>query len=118
MHKTGTVFPLSPASSGTVYAEAIADALRMELGSTQSATKAIMRWTGASDRAVKYWLSGTQGPGGRHLILMAGQSDAVLQRVLALAGRDVFSLALELNAAKAALARATAIIDAITPSPQ
>ena len=111
MHKKGKILPLSAIS----YAEAIASALRTDVGTTRSATKTIMRWTGASERAVKYWLSGTQGPGGRHLILMARQSDAVLQTVLKLAGKDVFLLSLELSAARAALARATAIIDAIAP---
>jgi hypothetical protein len=46
---------------------------------------------------------------------MASQSDTVMHTLLKLADRDLFELAIELNAAKAALARASAIIDALGP---
>lgn len=115
VQKTGTDFPLSRVSSGAEYAVAISTALKTELGTSHSAIKTIMRWTGACDRTAKYWLAGTRGPGGRHLILMASKSDTVMHTLLRLADRDLFELAIELNAAKAALARASAIIDALHP---
>jgi hypothetical protein len=55
------------------YREAIADALRRELG--------------ASERTAKYWLSGERGPSGEHLIRLAQHSDAVLITTLTMAGR-------------------------------
>jgi len=48
-----------------------------------------MRWTGASERTVKYWLAGERGPSGDHLIALVRHSDAVLFMLLALAGRHV-----------------------------
>jgi hypothetical protein len=51
-----------------------------------------MRWSGASERAarywfaVKYWFSGERGPSGDHLVARARPSDAVLY-VVALVGR-------------------------------
>lgn len=48
-----------------------------------------MRWTGASERTVKYWLAGERGPSGDHLIALARHSDAVLFMLFALAGRHV-----------------------------
>ncbi len=114
--KKGTTVPKMGPQTDNGYAAAIASALKEELGSTAQATKTVMRWTGASDRAAKYWLSGTRGPDGLHLILLARNSDAVLHSLLRMADRDVYELAIELNAAKAALSRAVALIEALHPS--
>lgn len=111
--KKGTVVPQDGGKPGGIYAAAISEALKSELGSSFRATKTVMRWTGASDRTAKYWIAGTRGPDGWHLILLARNSDAVLHTLLKLADRDLFELAIELNAAKAALGRAAAIIDAL-----
>ena len=46
-----------------------------------------MRWTGASERTVKYWFAGERGPSGEHLILLARHSDAIVLVLLALAER-------------------------------
>jgi hypothetical protein len=54
-----------------------------------------MRWTGASERTVKYWFSGERGPSGDHLIALARHSDAALCGVLALAGRHIVDDAVE-----------------------
>ena len=54
--KMGTTVHL--ATDKTFYRKAIAAALHDELGTTHQAIKAAMRWTGASERTVKYWLSG------------------------------------------------------------
>ena len=85
--KTGTI--VHPEGSQARYREAGAAALIQELGLTHRAVKTAMRWTGASERTVKYWLAGERGPSGEHLIALAGHSDAVLLAVLALAGRLV-----------------------------
>lgn len=43
----------------------------------------------ASERTVKYWLSGERGPSGEHLVSLSRQSDAVLIVLLSLADRLV-----------------------------
>jgi len=47
-----------------------------------------MRWTRASERAVKGWISGKRGPSGEHLILLMACSDAVLAAILKVTGRE------------------------------
>lgn len=83
--KMGTTVHLD--ADQTAYRKAIADALRRELGPTHQAIKTVMRWTGASERTAKYWLSGERGPSGEHLILLAQHSDAALITILTMAGR-------------------------------
>ena len=83
--KMGTTVHL--AADQARYRRAIADALSRELGPTHQAIKTAMRWTGASERTVKYWLSGERGPSGEHLILLAQHSDAVLMTILTMAER-------------------------------
>lgn len=90
--KMGTVVPkmgttVHLAADQARYREAVAAALRAELGPTHQAIKTAMRWTGASERTVKYWLSGERGPSGEHLILLAQHSDAVLLTILTMAER-------------------------------
>jgi len=46
-----------------------------------------MRWTGASERTVKYWIAGERGPSREHLIALARHSDIVFHMVLMLADR-------------------------------
>ena len=83
--KMGTTVHL--AADQEAYRKAIADALRRELGPTHQAIKTVMRWTGASERTAKYWLSGERGPSGEHLIRLAQHSDAVLITILTMAER-------------------------------
>lgn len=90
--KMGTSVPkmgttVHPDADQAAYRRAIADALRRELGLTHQAIKTVMRWTGASERTAKYWLSGERGPSGEHLIQLAQHSDAVLITILTMAGR-------------------------------
>ena len=90
--KMGTVVPkmgtvLHPDGIPGDYRAAIALALHAELGSTHRAIKTAMRWTGASERTVKYWFAGERGPSGEHLILLARHSDAIVLVLLALAER-------------------------------
>jgi hypothetical protein len=78
------------------YPGAIATALRQELGTTHQAIKLAMRWTGASERTVKYWFAGTTGPSGEHLIALARHSDVILGVFLQRAGRKHFAGALRI----------------------
>ena len=81
--KTGTIVHLE--ADVADYRSAIA--LRDELGLTHRAVKTAMRWTGASERTVKYWIAGERGPSGEHLIALARHSDIVFHMVLMLADR-------------------------------
>ncbi len=83
--KMGTVLHLE--AEQIDYRRAIAMALHEELGATHRAIKLAMRWTGASERTVKYWFAGERGPSGQHLVSLARHSDVVLYVFLAMAGR-------------------------------
>lgn len=89
LHSRGKKLPFSDveAQAPIGYARAIAGALRSDAASGGVPAKVIMRWTGASERAAKGWISGKQGPSGEHLIALMQQSDAVWQAVLHPAGR-------------------------------
>jgi hypothetical protein len=65
----------------------ISVALRNELGNSRQATKTVMRWTGASERAVKNWLAASHGPSGEHLVHLAKHSDEVFELFLLMAER-------------------------------
>ena len=71
------------------YRGAVAMALHGELGSTHRAIKSAMRWTGASERAVKYWFAGERGPSREHLVSLARHSDVVPVLLLTMADRLV-----------------------------
>jgi hypothetical protein len=47
-----------------------------------------MRWTGASERTVKGWLSGANGPCGEHLVELMAKSDEVWDALRGLANRQ------------------------------
>jgi len=108
---------LSRSSRGSnAYAEAIAEALRTELGATHRATKTLMRWTGVSERTAKNWLSGRCGPSGHHLVQLASQSDIVLAAMLALAGRNHHMVGAKLLGMRESLAGIVQLIDDSLPN--
>jgi hypothetical protein len=74
--------------SQDAYSKAVAAALGRDIDHSKSAIKEIMRWTGASERCVKNWLSGRNGPSGVHLIGLMARSDQVFWAVHELAGRE------------------------------
>lgn len=110
--KKGKFVHRAPEIDCLSYATVIAAALRSELGSTHCATKTVMRWSGASDRCVKNWLSGTCGPSGRHLIMLARHSDAVLACILKMSGRQGVVLTSQLKTLREALTDAAEVIAA------
>src|ERR1700709_233430 len=69
------------------FAMKIAMALKAELKGRNSRAKLVARWTGASERTVKNWISGRCAPRGRHLVMLAQHSDQVLSAVLSMADR-------------------------------
>jgi hypothetical protein len=70
------------------FAEAIAAAMRAEWGASPSARKRVGRITNANERAVRNWFEGKNGPSGENLVLLIRHSDAVLETVLELSGRQ------------------------------
>lgn len=113
--KKGTVVhrPDREHDSDVAYAGAIAAALRKELGTTHQAVKSAMRWTGASERTVKYWFAGSRGPSGQHLIALAGCSDVILELFLQQAGRQHHAGARRLIDAHEKLKRVVELIQSI-----
>jgi hypothetical protein len=111
--KKGKKFPGTADAQDIAYATSIADALRTELGRSHRATKTLMRWTGASDRTAKNWLSGSYGPSGTHLIQLARESDTVLATVLGLARRNRHLVGADLIQIRAALIAATQLVDGL-----
>ena len=88
--KKGNVFPgrFGVDNSPFEYAAEVAAALHMALGDTHRAVKILRRWTRASERTAKNWLSGTVGPNGHYLAQLLRESDTVLHAILSAAGRN------------------------------
>jgi hypothetical protein len=110
--KKGKAFPGTGGTRGKLdYAASIATALRGELGDSHQAIKTVMRWTGATDRTAKNWVTGIRGPTGEHLISLARHSDAVFEVIIRAAGRESLLIALQLIDAREKLAAALEILD-------
>lgn len=90
-----------PANGG--FVEEIAAALKRSLGDSRAGVKTVAAWTGANEKTVKNWFSGTCGPSGSHLIALARHSDEVLSTFLAMAGREDLMVAIRLAAAEQAV---------------
>lgn len=95
------------------YAEAIADALKEELGRGAS-VKTVMSWTGAGERTVKAWLARKSGPSGEHLVALLHSSDLVYDRVLALANRPRVVSKRDLDALRKRMVDLAADIEAMS----
>jgi hypothetical protein len=105
--KSGRKLPkMRPAPSEADYIEQISGALRLELGGTAAAVKTIMRWTGASGRSARTWLSGSGSPSGYHLLRLARECDALFEVMLDLTGHQEARLGVDLHAVEVAIARA------------
>lgn len=96
-------------------AKLMAHALDAELGSTHRAVKTVMRWTGASERAVKHWFAGTHAPHGCHLVDIIRHSDQALGELLLAAGRDDLIVAIELVALRKKMLEMIELIDVRLP---
>ncbi|MGR6431047.1 hypothetical protein ACU5AY_09025 [Rhizobium sp. PAMB 3174] len=110
---SGTTVPQGDRTLQKLYAKTISQALQQELGQSARATKTIMKWTGASERAARYWLQGSRAPGGWQLVLLVKNSDVVLREILRMSGRDLHELSLELDIAEISLNRAAAMVHAL-----
>ena len=111
--KKGNILPLvaEPPTNTTYYEQAIAEALRQELGGNKKPVKTIMRWTGAGESTVKNWASGLRGPSGAHLIALMRNSDVTFEAVLMLAGRPAAIAPENFAAARGHLLELLAVLD-------
>jgi hypothetical protein len=96
-----------------MVAEAIAAALRRELGHSHAAVKTVAQWTGASERAAKNWLAGRYAPSGEHLVTLVARSDEVLFAFLLLAHRHEVATAAAVAGVRARLRWTVAALDRI-----
>lgn len=112
LQKTGNTFPTreSPVTAA-LYANAISQALRHELGETQNAVKIVARWTGASERTVKNWFSARCGPSGEHLVALAQHSSDVLEMFLLLSGHERRVTSAKLDVIKTRLGELIKLLD-------
>ncbi len=75
-----------------------------------------MRWTGASDRTVKNWFSGANGPSGEHLSVLMEHSDCVFRALLHRTKREREVGSTKLAALGEALARAVDLFQELSKS--
>jgi hypothetical protein len=110
--KMGNSLPLSGVSiTESTYGAAIGAAIRRELGGSHRAIKTLIRWTGASPRTAKNWLSGATGPSGAHLVELMRSSDQVLEAVLGMADRKGALTSRRVAEARELLRQAEALFD-------
>jgi hypothetical protein len=95
------------------YVLAISKALKKELGTGASASKQIQRWTEASDRTARNWLSGVVGPSGHHLMRLARESDEVFAAIILMAARPELELVIDLHAVEVAIAKASGALEVL-----
>lgn len=115
LHKKGKSFQRKCVGRISVseYRQAIRSALAQELGGAGRATKVAIRWTGASERTAKNWMSGSYAPTAEHLIELMRHSDTVFAVVLELAGRGEAMTAGRLKRVRAELADILDNLDAV-----
>lgn len=85
------------------FVQEIASALKRSLGDSRAGVKTVAAWTGANEKTVKNWFSGTYGPSGTHLVALSRHSDEVLGTFLVMAGREDLMVAIKLAAAEDAI---------------
>lgn len=117
LHSKGNMLPISADAPATrsLYASALSAALRAEAKRPGGGAKTIMKWTGASERAVKGWLGGHRGPNGDHLIALIANSDAVTAAVMQLAGRGPASAAAQISEVRRLIGDAMLVLDSLPP---
>ncbi|HWE17527.1 MAG TPA: hypothetical protein VG758_10150, partial [Hyphomicrobiaceae bacterium] len=93
------------------FAQGLAAALRLALGSTHASVKRAASWTGAHERTVKNWFAGRCGPNGAHLVGLLRNSDEVLDAILLMAERRELAGTRNFLDIRAKLVEMIAIID-------
>lgn len=93
------------------HIHALAAVLKEELARGAS-IKTIMAWTGASERTVKGWLSGSSGPSGLYLEGLVRSSEAVYELLMIRTGRSRIVSRQNLEALKGQISGLIEAIDA------
>jgi hypothetical protein len=91
----------------------LTDALRREARRERGTVKRLMRWSGASEGAVKAWLRGDSQPRADHLIALMAHSDQILAAVLTAAGRTSKIPVAELIVVRRLIGEASDKLDAL-----
>jgi len=115
LHSKGNKLPFfeNAKEARECYAREIGTALRSEIAATGRSAKDIMRWTRASERAVKGWISGRRSPRGEHLIPLMACSEAVFAAVLKVTGRERSSRGRQVAEVRRLLSEVAAALDEI-----
>lgn len=117
LHVSGNELPsVSRRRRRVAYAMAVSEALKIQVNGSSNATKRLMNWTDASERTIKGWLSGTNGPCGEHLVELMEKSDEVWDRLRKMAKRPTIE-ARHLVGLRAGLEAAVAAINEILELP-
>ncbi|NMJ44454.1 hypothetical protein GWK16_24630 [Roseomonas sp. JC162] len=95
------------------HASLLTEALRREARRERGAVKRLMRWSGASEGAVKAWLRGDSQPRADHLIALMAHSDQILAAVLTAADRTSAMPIAEIIAARRLVHEAAQKLDAL-----
>ena len=116
--KKGKSFPKRDGNGGAdfslddhAFAMKIASALKAELKDRNSRAKVVAGWTGANERTVKNWILGRYAPCGRHLVLLARNSDQVLNAILSMADRQDLHLARKVDDLRRKVIELAAILE-------
>lgn len=91
----------------------LTEALLREARRERGAVKRLMRWSGASEGAVKAWLWGRSQPSADHLIGLMAHSEQILAAVLTAAGRASTMPIAEVIAARRLVHEAAQKLDAL-----
>jgi len=102
-----------PGDARPTFSQAIAWALATEFGDVPSAKKIVARLSHSSERAVRNWFEGKNGPNGDSLISLIACSDVVLSTILILAGRKHLSISVNLAELRHHLAKTIEAIDTL-----
>jgi hypothetical protein len=107
LHSKGGELHNKSEAERSAFLQVLAGALKEEVHTQRAPVKLVMRWTDASERTVKAWLSGASVPSGEHLIRLMRSSETIFEAVLRLSGRMFIEPAKHLEDAERHLVAAT-----------
>ena len=99
-----------PPEHGETFAEMVSTVLRRSVEGRPSALKLVARWTGASERTVKNWFSGSCAPKGDHFRELVRHCPEMLEAFLISIDRQDHIVLTKLEQVEAALMDALATI--------
>lgn len=106
--KTGKYFRGDDESS---FAAMVSTVLRGALGDRPASVKQVARWTGAGERTVKNWFSGSCAPRGHHFCGLVRHCPEMLEAFLNSAGRADRLAFARIEEARQRLRQALAVLD-------